>query len=67
MKIQSSFIICLERNSRVGMGMVRRACFCFDASFLSFVIDALHHAVFSIIQVAMYEEIILIYHGFFIK
>ena len=55
MKIQTSFIICLERNSRVGMGMVRRACFCFDASF---VIDALHHAIFSIIQVAMYEEII---------
>lgn len=58
MKIQSS--ICLERNSdsRVGIGMVRRACFCFDASLLSFVIDALDHAIFSIIQVAMYEEII---------
>ena len=60
MKIQSSFIIYLKRDSdpRVRIGIVRRACFCFDASFLSFVIDALHHAIFSIIQVAMYEEII---------
>ena len=60
MKIQSSFIICLERDSdsTVGIGMVLRACFCFDACFLSFATNALHHAIFSIIQVAMYEEMI---------
>ena len=46
--MQISFIICLEHNfdSEVGMGMVCRALFCLDASFLSFVIDKLHNKIF---------------------
>ena len=65
--MQSYFIICLERDfdSRVGIRMVRRACFCLDASFLSFVIDVLHHATF-IIYIAIYEQKIQIYYGFLI-
>ena len=45
--MQISFIICLERdsNSKVGIGMVRRVCFCSDASFLSFAIDVLRHLI----------------------
>ena len=51
--MQSYFIICLEQDSdsRVGIRMVRRACFCLDASFL----DVLHHATF-IIYIAIYER-----------
>ena len=46
--MQSSLVICLERDSdyEVGNGIVRRACFCLDKSFFSFVIDVLHHAIF---------------------
>ena len=48
--MQSSLIICLERDSEceVGRGIVQRACFCLDKSFYSFidVIDMLHHTIF---------------------
>ena len=46
--MQSSFIIYLERDSdfKVGIGMVRRAYFCLDASFLSFDVDVLHYVKF---------------------
>ena len=37
-KMQSSFIFCLEcdSDSKVDTGIVRRACFCLDASFSRF-------------------------------
>ena len=58
--MESSFIICLERDSdcEVGIGIVRRACFCLDKSLFSFLIEILHHAIFPLFKVAMYEGII---------
>ena len=46
--MQSSFIIFLEQDSdpKIEIGMVPWACFCLDASFLSFAIAVLHHAIF---------------------